>query len=109
MSTYIDLLIEDDDIATDAAGQPLLVTDRDVIAQDINHAVRESGLLSDLIGERNKQQRALIRKKLRTIVEDDSRIVPGTSTVTETMTDTKTISLVITAETEFGLIIVGAS
>ncbi len=109
MSTYIDLLIENDDIATDDAGQPLIITDRDVIAQDINHAIRESGLMSDLIGERNRQQRALIRKKLRTVLESDSRVTPGTSSVTEIMTDTKKISLVITAETEFGLITIGAS
>jgi len=109
MSTYIDLLIENDDIATDEAGQPLFITDRDVIAQDINHAIRESGLLSDLIGERNLQRRAMVRKKLRTVVENDSRVTPGTSSITEAMNSTKEIHLVITAETEFGLITIGAS
>jgi hypothetical protein len=109
MSTYIDLLIENDDIVTDDDGQPLLITDRDVIAQDINHAIRESGLLSDLIGERNQQRRAMIRKKLRTVVENDSRVTPGTSSVSETLSSTKEIYLVITAETEFGLITIGAN
>ncbi len=107
MAKYIDLKIDNDDISTDAAGQPLLVTDRDVIAQDVNHAIRESGYLTDIIGERNAQKRALIRKKMRMVIEGDNRIIPGSSIVKEAMTNTKTISLTISAETEFGPVTVG--
>ncbi|MDP2548903.1 DUF2590 family protein [Oceanobacter sp. 4_MG-2023] len=108
MATYIDLLITDDDISTDTAGQPLLVTDRDVIAQDTRHAIRESGLLTKLIGQRDSQQRALVRKQIRQVVESDSRIKPGTSAVTEYFATTKNVQITVTAETEFGLITVGA-
>ena len=49
---YRDLLITDDDITLDAGGYPVLVTERACIAQDIQHMIRESGLLVDLVGER---------------------------------------------------------
>lgn len=100
MAKYTDILMQGDDIATDDAGQPVYIHDRDVIAQDIGHALRESGLLESLIGERSQQRRALTFKKMRQIVEADTRTVPGTSEVTETTPG----NLQITAETEFGKI-----
>lgn len=108
MATYTDINILNDDLELDEAGQPVLIYDRDVIAQDIRHAVRESGLLLQLIAQRSGPHRAITRKKLRQIVESDSRVVPGTSTIAEHFTSTKTVELTITAETEFGRITIGA-
>ena len=108
MATYTDIQMVGDDFVLDAAGQPVLITDRDVIAQDIGHAIRESGLLPQLIGQRNSHQRALIRKQIKRVIEDDTRVVPGTSTVTEYFTSSRALAITATAETEFGLITVGS-
>lgn len=75
---YIDLLISDDDLALDPAGVPELVWDRDSIAQDIKHAIRESGYLVEMVAERSRDRRRLLMQKIRLLVEDDLRIVPGT-------------------------------
>jgi len=98
MAKYTDILMQGDDIATDAAGQPVYIHDRDVIAQDIAHALRESGHLESLIGERSGARRALIHTQLRQIIENDPRTVPGTSEITEHTPG----QLLITADTEFG-------
>lgn len=100
MATYTDLLMTADDIATDAAGQPIAIYDRDVIAQDIAHALRESGHLESLIGERSRERRGLIFKEMRQLIETDPRVIPGSSNVTETTPG----NLQITADTEFGKI-----
>ncbi len=100
MPKYTDIKMQGDDIATDASGQPIQIYDRDVIAQDIGHAIRESGLLELLIAERSKQKRELIHKQLRMIIENDTRIDPGTSEITEATANT----LNITADSEFGKI-----
>ena len=50
---YRDLLISKDDMTLDANGEPVLVTGRACIAQDIQHMIRESGLLVELVGERD--------------------------------------------------------
>lgn len=55
--TYTDILITDGDITLDAGGQPVLVYDRPCIAQDILHMILESGLLVELIGERDARNR----------------------------------------------------
>ncbi|MEH6344998.1 MAG: DUF2590 family protein [Bermanella sp.] len=102
---YTDLKILDGDLALDEFGQPIFIFDRDVIAQDLRHAIQESGLLELLIGERSQSQRKLIFKKLRILVETDLRIVPGTSQV-ETVTNEK---ILISGETDFGPISLGAS
>lgn len=100
MAKYTDILMQGDDIATDDAGQPIYIHDRDVIAQDIGHALRESGLLESLIGERSQQRRAITYKKIRQLVENDTRTVPGSSTVKEAGLG----NLHISADTEFGTI-----
>lgn len=81
MAVYTDLLIENDEIATDAAGIPVLIHDRDVIAQDIRHTLRESGLLEQLIGETSTSLKKLIFKKMRILIESDSRVIPGSSAI----------------------------
>ncbi len=101
---YTDIKITDGDLSLDEFGQPVFIFDRDVIAQDLRHAIQESGLLELLIGERSRSQRALIYKKIRILVESDLRIIPGTCDV-ETVTTEKTF---ISAETDFGPISLGA-
>ena len=102
--TYSDIQIVNDDLALDDSQQPIFIFDRDVIAQDIRHLIRESGLLESLIGERNKNQRAIVFNKLKILVERDQRIEPGTSAIKEQATG----QLLITANTEFGPINLGA-
>ena len=79
---YIDLTIEGDDILLDAAGVPVYCWNRDSIGQDLQHAIRESGHLVAMIGERDREVRRLQLQKIRILVEDDTRIVPGTVELT---------------------------
>jgi hypothetical protein len=102
--TYSDIKIINDDVALDDSGQPIFIFDREVIAQDIRHAIRESGLLEALIGERNNKQRAIVFNKLKILVESDSRVTPGTSEINEPSID----QILIMASTNFGPINVGA-
>lgn len=97
---YTDILIDGDDIATDAAGQPIPIYDRAVISQDITHALREAGVLTELIAERSTEMRRHYMKKIKVVVETDPRVIPGSSTVTESTPG----NLQITADTEFGKI-----
>lgn len=83
MPKYFDLKIEDDDLKRDENNQAVLVWDRDSIAQDIKHMIRETGLLVDMIGERNPERRRLLLQKITIEVERDERIVPGTVTITD--------------------------
>lgn len=80
---YIDLLMTaDDTLAVDADGLPLLVADRDSIAQDLVHLIRESGELELLIGERDPELRQLREQRIARLVDEDLRIVPGTASMT---------------------------
>jgi hypothetical protein len=81
VTTYSDIKIFDDDLATDDV-QAVIIHDRDVILQDLRHALRESGLLVTLIGERSTTRRRLAEQKIIDMVEADTRIVPGTVTLT---------------------------
>lgn len=103
--TYKDLSINGDNILLDAALQPVAIYDRDVIAQDIRHALRESGLLEMLIGERNQVQRNLVFQKIKILVESDQRIEPGTAEIEQPGKEQLTIS----AATEFGPIYTGVT
>jgi len=105
MTTYTDLKITDNDLELDSAGMPVFVHDREVIAQDIRHGLLDSSLLIDLIGERNRDYRKLIFKKIRMRIEADPRIKPGSSQITETEPG----QLVIVASSEFGPITLGIS
>ena len=105
MATYQDLLIQDDDLALDAAGYPLPVTDRACIAQDIMHMIRESGLLVELVGERDAKKRKTNIVRLTLAVDGDYRVRPGTSRVEEVWTSRNRVEFWLTAETlEFGKI-----
>ncbi len=75
---HVDLLIQGDDVSLDQAGTPRYCWDRDSIGQDLKHAIRESGYLVSLIGERDRERRQLQLQRIRILVESDRRIVPGT-------------------------------
>ncbi|WHI45042.1 DUF2590 family protein [Microbulbifer sp. VAAF005] len=76
---YQDLLIVNNDIALDSLGVPMGISDRASVAQDIKHMIRESGLLVELVGERQSDKWALNLSRLENLVESDSRIEPGTA------------------------------
>lgn len=78
MPQFIDLLIENNDLVLNIASEPQLISDRASIAQDIKHAIRESGLLVEMIGERHPEQRQRLIQELTLLVEDDERLIPGT-------------------------------
>lgn len=80
---YVDLLIVDDDIAISADGCPAYIDGRASIAQDIQHLIRESGLLLSLIGQRDAEIRRSVLVQLAQLIEDDLRIIPGTAKITE--------------------------
>ncbi|MDG9666723.1 DUF2590 family protein [Hahella sp. CR1] len=95
MADFIDLHIVNNDISLDAIGVPQEISGRASIAQDIKHMIRESGLLVELIGERNPEKVALNLSRIETRVENDARIKPGTAKVTRTDPET----VYITAKT----------
>lgn len=100
MAKYIDLKITNNDAELDSADNPIFIVDRDVIAQDLRHALAESGVLLQLIGEREPQMQELALNKIKIIMEKDDRIVPGTSDVLVVASG----QLLLNAITEFGLI-----
>ena len=79
----IDLLITNDDLTLNSASITELVTERACIAQDIKHMIRESGLLIELIGSRDRNRISLNRKKIEIKIEEDIRIRPGTAKVSQ--------------------------
>lgn len=96
---YIDLLVENGGLVLDAGAQPVTTDNRHSIGQDIKHGVLESGLARALIGERSPTLRADVRTQIRILVEQDTRIVPGTAEVREEAAD----RYLLTARTyEFG-------
>jgi len=78
---------------------PVLVTDRACIAQDIQHMIRESGLLVELIGERDVRKRKTNIVRLTLMVDQDRRIRPGTARIEEVWTDRNRVEYWLTAET----------
>lgn len=88
MADYVDLLITNDDFTLDAAGEPMLVYDADCIAQDIKHLIRESGLMVEVIGQRDSIKVRSNLQKLILLIEDDKRLVPGTIVITQIDTET---------------------
>lgn len=88
MADYVDLSIHSDAIQLDSFGLPLLIDGRASIAQDIKHMVRETGLLVEMVGERNAERVKRNMVRIERHVEDDARIRPGTARVTRVNTDT---------------------
>ncbi|HCD1105740.1 TPA: DUF2590 family protein [Morganella morganii] len=100
-SLYIDLLITDRDFTLNSGNEPVLCDNRVSIAQDCVHAIIESGLATQLVGERSSTLRADLRNQIEMLVEDDDRIVPGTVRVNEE----SQVKLWVTADTyDFGRI-----
>ncbi|HDN2510628.1 TPA: DUF2590 family protein [Providencia rettgeri] len=103
-SQYIDLLITQRDFTLNSGREPILCNNRVSIAQDCVHAIMESGLATQLVGERSPTLRADIRNQIEMLVENDERIVPGTISIHEE----SPVKLWITAETyDFGRMDVG--
>ena len=80
---YWDLRVVNDALALDVAGNPLLVEDKDCIAQDLEHMIRESGILVDLVANRSESVKNIKLQELIGRVEDDTRIVPGSVFIEE--------------------------
>ncbi|REL20482.1 DUF2590 family protein [Morganella morganii] len=100
-SLYIDLLITDRDFTLNSGNEPVLCDNWVSIAQDCVHAIIESGLATQLVGERSPTLRADLRNQIEMLVEDDDRIVPGTVRANEE----SPVKLWITADTyDFGRI-----
>ncbi|MET4888350.1 DUF2590 family protein [Morganella morganii] len=100
-SLYIDLLITGRDLTLNSGNEPVLCDNRVSIAQDCVHAIIESGLATQLVGERSPTLRADLRNQIEMLVEDDERIVPGTVRVNEE----SQVKLWVTADTyDFGRI-----
>ncbi|MGE1735057.1 DUF2590 family protein [Morganella morganii subsp. morganii] len=100
-SLYIDLLITGRDLTLNSGNEPVLCDNRVSIAQDCVHAIIESGLATQLVGERSPTLRVDLRNQIEMLVEDDERIVPGTVRVNEE----SQVKLWVTADTyDFGRI-----
>ncbi|CAM7077792.1 MULTISPECIES: DUF2590 family protein [Enterobacter] len=80
---YIDLLIENGNFVLNTGKEPELCNNRKSIGQDIIHSILESGLATQLVGERSPTLRADIFTQLELLIEEDERIVPGTVDVSE--------------------------
>lgn len=91
MTHYTDLLINDNDIAADVAGMPRRVSGYRSIAQDIKHMILELGLLVPLIAERSDERWQMQMNAITEHVENDTRIIAGTVSVTRT--DLKTLTI----------------
>lgn len=98
---YIDLLINNGDIQLNTGNEPVLCDNRVSVAQDIVHAILESGLANQLIGERSRAMLADIYIQITLLIETDTRIIPGSIFINDQTSE----CLLITADTyEFGLI-----
>lgn len=80
---YIDIKVVDGGWQLDAGQQPTQCSDLFSIAQDIKHSILASGLTRELIAERNPALRDDVLVQIEQLTEQDSRIIPGTATVTE--------------------------
>lgn len=98
-----DLLITDDDLAPDAAGVPKLVSGRDCITQDIKHMIRETGLLVELVGNRNARKEAKNLLAITIEVDNDERIVPGSASIEKSDVGVYNLTATTVAYGEIGL------
>lgn len=80
---YFDLLISENDLVLDVGGNPERVMNLACIAQDICHMIRDTGLLVELVANRDERRVAENLIKIQIEVEDDERIVPGTCKIVE--------------------------
>lgn len=80
---FIDLLATDDDLTLDAGREPRLCTDRDVIAQNIIHMIREEGYLPPLVANRNNDLKEKTKVEITLAVDNMATIVPGSAQIEE--------------------------
>jgi hypothetical protein len=80
---YKDLHIKNGDLVLDAGSNPMYLINRDVIAQDVVHAIIEAGLANLLISDRGTGVNTDTQTRIKLLVEDDVRIMPGTVIVQE--------------------------
>ncbi|MEF1204317.1 DUF2590 family protein [Photobacterium damselae] len=78
---YKDLLIIGNDIVLDNGRNPLIVTNEACIAQDVKHAILESGLAVELVAERSPTVIRDIEHQIIMLTENDLRIIPGTGAI----------------------------
>ena len=81
MADEYDLKILGGDMAFGPDDEPLCLSGADVIAQDVQHRLRASGLVEDLIADEGSLNPAL--ERMAGAVEDDERIKPGTARATQ--------------------------
>lgn len=79
---YHDLLIVNGDIVIDEGRNPRLITNEACIAQDVKHAILESGLAVQLVAERSPTIIRDIEHQIILLAEHDLRIIPGTGAIT---------------------------
>ncbi|MET4706733.1 DUF2590 family protein [Endozoicomonas lisbonensis] len=102
MAQFTDIHITDRDLTLDVAGIPERIDDRYVIAQDLKHAILDTGILVELIAERSPMKWARNMVRLADLAEEDIRIIPGTVLIRR---DKKHIGkITIFAETTLGRI-----
>ncbi|MDN4696291.1 DUF2590 family protein [Vibrio parahaemolyticus] len=80
---YIDIQVIDGGWDIDSGEQPTQCSDLYSIAQDIKHAILESGLARELLAERNPILRADVLLRVEHKAELDTRIIPGSASATE--------------------------
>lgn len=80
---YIDIKVIDGGWQIDPGQQPDYCSDAYSIAQDVKHAIMESGLARELQAERNPALRADVLLQIEQTAESDARIIPGTASATE--------------------------
>ncbi|OCG19623.1 DUF2590 family protein [Gilliamella sp. WF3-4] len=98
---YFDLLITDRNFTLNAGYEPNLAKNQQSIGQDIQHAIIESGLATELVAERSPTLRYDVFTKIILLVETDRRIIPGTARIKEETSE----RLYLTADTyDFGKI-----
>jgi len=80
---YVDIKVVDGGWEIDAGQQPTICDGLYSIAQDIKHAMMESGLLVGLVAERSPTRREDALIQMEQLIESDVRIIPGSAIVTE--------------------------
>ncbi len=85
---YIDIKVVDGGWDIDSGEQPTQCSNLYSIAQDIKHAIMESGLARQLVAERNPVLRADVLLQIEQIAELDNRTVPGSASATESSAGT---------------------
>ena len=95
---YNDLLMIDGDLVIDGQGNPIFFNGVQVLEQSLRNRIAELNFLYLLIGERNPTNRLAVYARVKSSVESDVRIVPGSCSLVENEIE----QIVVTAKTENG-------